>query len=57
MNGKGSTPRPLSVSREEFAKNWSQTFRMSKSFARFWNSKELQRAWGQAWDPANVNPR
>jgi hypothetical protein len=27
MNGKGSTPRPLSVSREEFAKRWTETFR------------------------------
>lgn len=25
MNGKGSAPRPFSVSREEFAKRWEAT--------------------------------
>jgi len=27
MNGKGSKPRPLSVSREEFNERWGETFR------------------------------
>jgi hypothetical protein len=27
MNGKGSTPRPLSVSREEFSKRWDRVFK------------------------------
>lgn len=26
MNGKGSKPRPLSVSRDEFAANWERIF-------------------------------
>ena len=26
MNGKGSKPRPLSVSQEEFQKNWDEIF-------------------------------
>jgi hypothetical protein len=26
MNGKGSKPRPLSVSKEEFNKNWDEIF-------------------------------
>lgn len=26
MNGKGSNPRPLSVSREEFARRWDEAF-------------------------------
>lgn len=26
QNGKGSDPRPLSVSREEFDKNWDKIF-------------------------------
>ena len=26
MNGKGSTARPLSVSRDEFARRWDETF-------------------------------
>jgi hypothetical protein len=29
MNGKGSTPRPLSVSLGEFAKRWHNTFNSS----------------------------
>lgn len=37
MNGKGSDPRPLSVSREEFARDWDAAFgrhvcRISGSF-------------------------
>lgn len=26
MNGKGSKPRPLAVSREEYEKRWAETF-------------------------------
>jgi len=26
MNGKGSKPRPLAVSREEYDKRWAETF-------------------------------
>ncbi len=26
MNGKGSKPRPLGVSREEYDKRWAETF-------------------------------
>ena len=26
MNGKGSTSRPMSVSRDEFARRWDDTF-------------------------------
>ena len=26
MNGKGSKPRPLSVTRDEFTKRWNETF-------------------------------
>ena len=26
MNGKGSKPRPLSVSREEYERNWDMLF-------------------------------
>lgn len=31
MNGKGSTPRPLSVSREQFEKNWAAAFGKKKT--------------------------
>jgi hypothetical protein len=31
MNGKGSKPRPLSVSRDDFSKRWDETFRAKKS--------------------------
>lgn len=30
-NGKGSKPRPLSVSKEEFEKNWEQVFGKRKN--------------------------
>lgn len=30
MNGKGDRPRPLSVSKEEFAANWDRIFKRKK---------------------------
>lgn len=31
QNGKGSKPRPLSISREKFAENWDVIFGKEKS--------------------------
>jgi hypothetical protein len=42
MNGKGSKRRPLSVSNEEFAKNWSDIF--DKKRSSWLSEKEIKRA-------------
>jgi hypothetical protein len=34
MNGKGSNPRPLSVSKREFDHRWEQTFRRENSLKK-----------------------
>lgn len=40
MNGKGSNPRPLSVSREEYRKRWDETFIGPRRYSRKQRQKD-----------------